>query len=512
MSLARRMASNFAAQGFALAASLADRVLVVGAMLRNWGSAEFSDYMVLQAAAAMLFVAELGAQLYFQNAEQAAYAAGDKAAFRRLVAIHSGLMAALCAALAVVLAALAAAGGLNSLFVGNALGTSAARAAFACMAGANLLTLLRTPASTAYRATGDFTRIVVIGALALLAQSGLSAVAVVLGAGPLALSIIALSVGGVGAFVFVGRDIRARHGEWLAKPAWPSPAEASTAARHVKWYSLQIIAPAAWLQAPVLILKAGEAGGRTIATFLLLRTLVGMVRQVFQFAATGAGIEIAPYTHRGETEQAWRLSARIGLWTTGLTAATTAGVLSFGDAVVRGWTGNAALYSAPMALALLAPLLATAPLQQPFALLQFANVSAPPGVQRLLQIALTPTLCALGLWLYGALGLAVGLALAEIIAFWSMAPVLARLPSFPGFLRYGLESILVGIFVFAVDIALGLGLNWLAPATNLFTEGAKIALWGLIGVVPFAFIGLPASLRATMLNRVAPWRGARRSA
>ena len=485
MSLARRMASNFAAQGFALAASLADRVLVVGAMLRNWGSADFSDYMVLQAAAAMLFVAELGAQLYFQNAEQAAYAASEKAAFRRLVAIHSGIMAALCVALAVVLAALAAAGGLDSLFAGNALDPGAARAAFACMAGANLLTPLRTPASTVYRATGDFTRIVVIGALALLAQSALSAVTVVLGARPLALSIIVLLVGGVGAFVFVGRDIRARHGEWLAKVAWPRLAEASTAARHVKWYSLQIIAPAAWLQAPVLIFKAGEASGRTIATFLLLRTLVGMVRQVFQFAATGAGIEIAPYTHRGETEQAWRLSARIGLWTTGLAAAATAGVLSFGDAVVRGWTGNAALHSAPMALALMAPLLATAPLQQP---------------------------CALGLWLYGALGLAAGLALAEIIAFWSMAPVLARLPSFPGFLRYGLESVMVGIFVFAVDIALGLGLNWLAPATMLFTEAAKIALWGLVGVVPFAFIGLPASLRATMLNLVASWRGARRSA
>ena len=512
MSLARRMASNFAAQGFALAASLADRVLVVGAMLRNWGSADFSDYMVLQAWAAMLFVAELGAQLYFQNAEQAAYAAGDKAAFARLVAIHSGVMATLCLALAVVLAALAAAGGLDSLFSGNALGPGAARAAFACMVGANLLTLLRTPATTAYTAAGDFSRIIVIGALALLAQSAVSAAAVVLGAGPLAVAGIVLGIGGIAAFAFVAYDVRARHGEWLAKPAWPTPSEARTAARHIKWYSLQIIAPAAWLQAPVLILKAGQASGATIASFLLLRTLVGMVRQVFQFAATGAGIEIAPYTHRGEIAQAWRMSARIGLWTTGLAAAATAGVLSFGEVVVRDWTGNAALYVAPLALALMAPLLATAPLQQPFALLQFANVSAPPGVQRLLQIALTPTLCALGLWLCGALGLASGLALAEILAFWSMAPILARLPSFPGFLRYGAESVMVGILVFAVDIALGLGLNWLAPSTTLVIEGAKVALWGLIGVAPFAFIGLPPSLRASLLNRVATWRGARRSA
>ena len=79
MASLRRMTSNVAAQIFAVAASLIDRIVLVGFLIRGWGADVFSDYSVIQSASTLLLIAELGIQIYFQNVQQAAFVAGDKA-------------------------------------------------------------------------------------------------------------------------------------------------------------------------------------------------------------------------------------------------------------------------------------------------------------------------------------------------------------------------------------------------------------------------------------------------
>ena len=67
-----------------------------------------------------------------------------------------------------------------------------------------------------------------------------------------------------------------------------------------------MIAPTVWLQAPVLVFAARGVVGAEIAAFLLMRTMVNQIRQSFQFAAVGAGLEIATFSHAGD------FAARLG--------------------------------------------------------------------------------------------------------------------------------------------------------------------------------------------------------
>ena len=63
MASLKRMTSNVAAQIFAVAASLIDRIILVGFLIRGWGADVFADYSVIQSASTLLLIAELGIQI-----------------------------------------------------------------------------------------------------------------------------------------------------------------------------------------------------------------------------------------------------------------------------------------------------------------------------------------------------------------------------------------------------------------------------------------------------------------
>src|SRR5579863_2669967 len=106
----RRATSNIAAQVVSLAAAVIDRIVLVGLLLREWGADTFADYAIVQSWAALLLMVELGAQIYFQNEEQSAFVAGDKARFRRIAATHLGLSLSIVAVLATLFTILVVSG------------------------------------------------------------------------------------------------------------------------------------------------------------------------------------------------------------------------------------------------------------------------------------------------------------------------------------------------------------------------------------------------------------------
>ena len=420
MASLRRMTSNVAAQIFAVAASLIDRIILVGFLIRGWGPDVFADYSVIQSASMLLMIAEFGIQIYFQNVQQAAFVAGDKAAFRRAAAIHLGVILAIVVALTAILSLLTLIGATDGFLHLNQIDMRTGRVVLWLMGVGNLLTIIRSTTTSIYSATGHFAFTVVMTAVALIVTTLASIVAVLLGAGPTTLAALYLMVSGVGSLIYFRWDIGRRFPDWVSGPATPTLSELSAAIVHLKWFSLQVIGPIVWLQAPVLVFDAWGVSGRDIASFLLIRTMVNQIRQAFQFATIGAGIEIAPLVHSGDVSGAWRLSARIGLMTTVLCGVMVAAVLIFGEQVTRYWVGDATLFSPQIAVFLLAPLLAVVFLQQPVALLQFANKSLAPGLQRLSQIVLGPLMCIIGQKFYGVTGLVVGLAISEIVANWSL--------------------------------------------------------------------------------------------
>ena len=503
----RRMTSNVAAQLFSLAASAIDRLVLVGILVRTWGPELFSDYVVIQSMAAMLTIVEAGLQIYFVNVEKAAFVADDVQAFRRFAAIHLALILAIVAATAAGFAVFIVAGGSAHLFHLSRLEASAARDVFVVYALGSLLTVLRSATTTIYTAAGDFAFVVTLTAIFLATNTLAAIVAVLAGAGPLTLAAIYLAVTGIGSVAYFAWDARRRYADLVAFPARPTRTELRELGVHLKWFSLQSIAPTIWLQTPILVFNAWRVSGEDIAAFLVVRTMVNLIRQSFQFAAIGAGLEIATLSHRGDFAGAWRLSAAVGRLTTTVSAVCVAGMLSFGAAITLLWTGRANLFSPSIAAWLLVPLMLVAPLQQPLALLQYANLSTGPGLQRLALILLTPLCCALGALSCGTLGTVIGLAVAEVAASWALLPLLAL--ALAGFRRYCLDMLGAATATLTLCGIVGLGLTIAFPSVSLAAMAGKIGVWALTAAGPTIFLALPGTLRAALVGRVHRLAGVR---
>jgi len=500
----RRATSNIAAQIVSVAAGVFDRIVLIGLLLRMWGADTFGAYAVVQSWAGLLLMVELGAQIYFQNEEQHAYVRGDTAAFRRIVATHQGLSLLVVAPLMALYTALVVSGGADRALQIPGFSLGDARWMLWLLGMGNLLSVLRAPSSVVFAATGEFAWVTLASAGVTVFNSAAAFAAVYLGAPPLVVAALFFALYGVGALAFFQIEVRARRREWMAPPALPTRAEFAATFGHVKWFALQMIAPTVWLQAPVLVFAARGVAGAEIAAFLLMRTMVNQIRQSFQFASVGAGLEIATFSHAGDFARAWAITAEVGRMTTMLAAAFVGGILAFGPTVTYYWTGDARLYDMRIAAAMLLPLLVIAPMQQPVALLQYTNRSREVGLLRLGLVVFGPIGCVIGETLGGAPGLAAGLGIAELLAYGALVPRLARMQAFHGFLRYLGRTLALGIVATALCLGAALALDaWLAPVGLLAFVG-EVLVWGCGVVLPVLFVALPHKLKRAARARLLP--------
>ena len=511
MASLRRATSNIAAQVVSLAAGVFDRIVLVGLLLRAWGAETFADYAIIQSWAALLLMVELGAQIYFQNEEQRAFVRGDKPAFRRLAAIHLGLSLVVVTPLAILFTALVVSGGADRALHLPNIDLARARWILLLLGLGNLLSVLRAPASAVYSATGEFAHVTLISAGSVVVNTLSAFAAVSFGARPLTVAGLFFALYGLGAAVYFHLGVQARRREWTAPPALPTRQEFATTIGHVKWFALQMIAPTVWLQTPVLVFAARGVAGSQIAAFLLMRTMVNQIRQSFQFAAVGAGLEIATFGHAGDFARAWDLTAQVGRMTTVICGAFVGGILAFGPTVTLYWTGDAKLYDPRIALAMLIPLLAVSPLQQPVALLQYSNHSREIGLLRLGLIAFGPVGCVAGQLLAGPPGLAAGLGIAEILAYGLLTPRLAAMPALRGFWPYLGQALALGVGVSAICLGTALALDAFVKPAGLLAFAAEVVLWGCLVVLPLVYLALPAGLKRAARARLTPaWLGASR--
>ena len=165
-----------------------------------------------------------------------------------------------------------------------------------------------------------------------------------------------------------------------------------------------------------------------------------------------------------------------------------------------GW-GTRRCFRQQIAIFLLAPLLAVVFLQQPVALLQYANMSLAPGLQRLSQIVLGPLLCVVGQKFYGVTGLVIGLAISEIVANWALAPMLAGMRMFSGFFRYCLSAAGAGLAATLASLAIGFVLMRLYPTPSLVALAVKMTVWTFLTLVPMMLLTLPEQARQSLWRR-----------
>lgn len=492
MASLQRASSNIAAQIVSLATSVFDRIVLVGMLVRTWGPDIFADYSILQSSAGLLSIVEMGAQIYFQNAEQRAFVTGDRKAFQRLASIHLGMSLISVFMFMALFSFCIVSKGTDNMLRLSHLDIPTARWIFWFLGVGNLLSVLRAPASAVCSAMGDFAYITLISAVSIFANTLAALTAAHFGAKPLMIAEIYFGIYGVVFLLYFHFGRRHNRLGWTVHwPSLPTWAELRTIFGHVKWFSLQMIAPNIWLQAPVLVFAWRSVPGSEITAFLLMRSLVNQIRQSFQFAAVGAGLEIATFGHAGDFARAWTLTAQVGQATTVISGVFVGGILAFGPGFIYWWTGDSQVYDPRITIAMLLPLLAVSPLQQPMALLQYANRSREVGLLRLGLIIFGPIGCILGQIFAGPVGLAAGLGVAEILAYILLTPSIAAIPALRGFWVYLVTALFFGIVTASFSFLTAHAVQIYLKPTTLLIFISEMLGWGCFIALPWLYLTLP---------------------
>jgi hypothetical protein len=180
----RRVSANFSAQLWSLTVSLADRVILVGILLRVWGADTYADWATLFAMAGLIVIGEMGLNVYFGNQWQRAFAQKNKAEFQRLIGVSLWLYAVLGGGLALLAIGIALTSFYTPLFNLNAITPQTAIIVFLLLSGMNVFRIMRGSISQIYRGRGQFAVGTVLFSVYELTSIIFIGIASLLGMGP----------------------------------------------------------------------------------------------------------------------------------------------------------------------------------------------------------------------------------------------------------------------------------------------------------------------------------------
>ncbi len=504
-----RVAKNAAAQILAQLVAFADRFLIVGILLRAWGTQIYSEWTLLLSCVGLLALGELGLNIYYGNIYQMAWATTDTKRFQRMVSVAltcSGVVAILlgCSALLFL-----AADGLTEILSIKALPHADVVAVAAMMGAATLSRIARAAISQIYRGRQEFAIGIVVDLLWQLSALAIAIAAGLMGAGPVVVAggyLASDLIAGWGAMLL---SFTKRYPDLQFKPAFPTRPELLDLVHHVKWFSVQQSGPVAWLQIPILVLGYVGMASASLVGFVVLRTLVNFLRSVGSMVSIGSGVEIAAILHAGRVEETMRSLRTVGRSLSVFSSSLAVGIVTFGYPLVTLWTGRPELYDRGVLYILLASAVLAAPAAPIASHLQLANMPRPLSIALLIQYAIGLSACGALARSYGAVGAAAGLGLGEVIGQAVALPLLAarHLTGF-GYLRYLLECLLAMVLtaVWCGGVALGaVAVFDTSHWPGLVTAGAA---WAVLGLVPALALTLPARQRgllAVRLGLVRPW-------
>ncbi len=486
----RRTSFSFAAQLVSLAVSFADRILLVGVLLRAWGTEVYSDWATLLAAASLVSLGEFGLNVYFGNAWQAAFAHRDEERFQRLIGVSTFVYLGLGAVLAICAAGYALSTDLARALSLRVLAGNEGTIVFLILAVAAVLRVMRGSVSQIYRGRGKYAVGALIGAFASAAAILAAALGAAFGAGVVVVAGLYALAELAFAWITILFDLRRRFPGIRIWPAIPNAGELRHLFGHVGWYGLLQGMPVVWLSAPVLILGTLGYAGRVLVSFVVARTLVNFARQFTTMLLIASGIEMATTVHAGDAKTLDRQLAIVGRGVAAVTGVVVGAVMAFGAPLIAVWTGNPALYDPVMLLWLLLPVPIVGPALPLAAVLTFSNRPKPEAFARTTQGVLGILLCYVLAARFGIAGVPAGLAVAEIVGLGVLLPAFAAPPLAVGYPAYFAWSTIF----FAVSAAWGVAVGWCV--LNVVGAGSIVEL-ATSGVL-WAGVAMPIALAAAL--------------
>jgi O-antigen/teichoic acid export membrane protein len=405
---------NFAAQLLALGASLLDRLVVVGLLLRGWGPETYAGWTLLAAAAGTLSLADLGMSLYFGNVWQEALARGDAARAQRALNVSLFIYFALGLMLALG-GAVALGAGLADVLAPSGLSRAEATRTLALLGAAGVLHVMRGGFAQLYRAHGEFARGVMIDQLATAAILTCGASTAWLDWRPTTLAALYLAVEITCGWGLMLGDARRRFSDLRFRPALPHAADLSALAARLPWLATTQGAQVLLLQAPVLTLGATGAGAEALVSFVLARTMVNFARQIVTMLSIAVGVETAGAHHRGDADAVGGKLAALGRVATAAAVVGSAAILLLGEAFVGLWAGRPGLFDRAAAGWLAAATVIGSTALPVATLLSFVDRQRPVALAAVAQTLVTAAAALPLAPAHGAAGAAAALFLGECV-------------------------------------------------------------------------------------------------
>jgi len=269
----------------------------------------------------------------------------------------------------------------------------------------------------------------------------------------------------------------------------------------VRWLAIQQGTPTAWLQLPVVLLGVLGATGSALVSFIILRTLANLARQVSSMLSIASGIEIANVHYSGRVSDVARKISLLGRFLSGVSAGIAVWVALYGKPFVAYWSGRDDLFDPTIAAALFGAVLITAPFSPIGSLAILAGFPRAAAIASMVQLAVGLVACGFLAAAYGVPGAAIGLALGEAVGVGLALPLLtARHTSlnYLSYLRDCLEAmVLVTVWCLGVGYLLGFGFSGTGSIVSLLTS---TLLWTAFGLLPALVASLPAEQRARTLR------------
>lgn len=499
----RRIGASYTTQLWNLGVSFADRFILVGLLLRSWGTATYADWATIFAAAGLISIAEFGLNIYFGNIWQNDFAHKNEARFQRHLSISLAMYIFLASILLAGAAAYVTMTSLKEAYALKALAEHDAAVVFAMFSAVGLLRILRGSISQIYRGRSVFAEGTFIASLSPLAAIIFCSAAVLCGAGPAVTSaayLLAEIMAGYGLVIF---DLKRRFPNLSFAPSLPNRVEIEEALRQIKWFALAQGAPVAWLQFPVLMLADIGLGGDAVVGFLLIRTLINFARNLTEMLARSVAVEAAGSFHLGDQAQVANMVSKLGAVLSAATSSIAGGLFAFASPIIAIWTGKPELCDRDMLIFMLLPTILMAPTLPITQILMYGNLARLPALASLLQIAAGLLSSFLLTKAYGVLGMVAGLAIGEILGFTIFLPLIARKHIDLRLARYFGRSAVLMLLCSFWSALVAMGLQRIIGSDGLTAFLVGGGLWGAFGLaVPIA-VALPASLRRRLF---AFWR------
>lgn len=487
-----KVAKSAGVQLVALAATLVDRIVLTGILIRAWGTDGFADWTTVISASGLITVIELGFQQLVGNQLVASYVRNRRRAFNRTLAwsLYTSLALGLAASVTVMVVALAV--DLQGLL---GLRSYEFVPALLIMSLWGAVRVARGPIIQAYRGVTEFHNFIWADLRATLASTVLAAIAVLLGGNAIVVAAIYLVTTVAYSVLWSLRDLSRRFDFLIFAARRPPLRVTWQTVLAMRWYGLYFVLLNVMQVAPILIIALLGMPATLLATFAVQRTLVNFVRTTSFGLTIAAGAELSVLKLGGNTksfEHGLRLLGRLNAC---LAAFSVVGLLAFGEDIVSIWSGRADLGSTTLLALLLLPAVAVAPalgLQQ--ASVMLGRIKAQSVAYALYAalglvggIALAPH--------FGVVGIAAAVAGGETIAIGICAPLWAAREFGSSYGNIALRSavVFVAAAVWAASIA------WLVKALPIPARDlARLApplLWAAVAFPPAFWLCAPPSLR-----------------